>query len=113
MTAKPQFVDMILDLLTGMGPVSKRRMFGGAGLFMDGVMFALITGETLYLKVDERNQSAFEDLSLGPFSFERQGKQVALSYYEAPGECLDDPDVKTEWCQNAWQAAKRSRNTGS
>ncbi len=113
MTANPEFVDMILDLLSGMGPVSKRRMFGGAGLFMDGVMFALIADETLYLKVDEGNQPAFDALSLGPFTFQRQGKQVALSYFEAPGECFDDPDVMTEWCHNAWQAAKRSKNAGS
>jgi len=113
MTANLQFVNMVLDLLSEMGPVNHQRMFGGAGLFMDSVMFALIAGEILYLKVDAQNQPAFEDLSLGPFTYERQGKRIALSYFEAPDECFDDPDVMMDWCQDAWQAAKRSKNVGN
>jgi len=109
MPVSPEFVDMVLDMLSDMGPVSRKRMFGGAGLFMDGTMFALMSNDTLYLKVDDQNRPTFEDLSLGPFTYERQGKQVALSYYEAPGDCFDDPDVMAEWCQSAWQAARRAR----
>jgi DNA transformation protein len=113
MTANPQFAGMVLDLLSEMGPVNNRRMFGGAGLFMDGVMFALIASEMLYLKVDAQNQPAFEDLSLETLTYERQGKWITLSYFKAPDECFDDPDVMMDWCQDAWEAAKRSKSVGN
>jgi DNA transformation protein len=39
MTASESFVDLLEDALSGLGPVSVRRMFGGAGVYAEGVMF--------------------------------------------------------------------------
>jgi DNA transformation protein and related proteins len=109
MAVSQHFLDMILDALQDFGSVSTRRMFGGAGLFYGGVMFALITGETLYLKADEVNRPDFEDRGLLPFTYLRQGKDVALSFYEAPDDGFDDPDILVEWSRRAWEAAKRNK----
>ena len=108
MSVSSEFVHMVMDMLHDMGPVAKRRMFGGAGLFLDGTMFGLMTGETLYLKADAINRPAFDELGLPPFTYIRQGKEVALSYYEAPPDGYDDPDVMVDWARKSWAAARRS-----
>ena len=53
MTASAGFVELLKDALSGLGPVSVRRMFGGAGVYADGVMFGLVADDTLYLKADD------------------------------------------------------------
>ena len=83
-----------------------RRMFGGAGLCRDGLMFALIADDTLYLKVDDRNRPDFEAEGMTPFSYQRKGETAALkSYYEAPPELADDAEAFSAWARKAITAA--------
>ena len=110
MTASAEYLDFIKEQLAGFGPVTIRRMFGGAGIYRDGLMFALIADETLYLKADGASRSEFESLGLPPFSFAAKGaKKVIMSYWRAPEVCLDDPDQMTEWARKAFAAAMRGR----
>ena len=57
--------DDIRELFAAFGPVVVRRMFGGAGIFADGTMFALVHDGVIYLKADERNAPDFEREGLG------------------------------------------------
>ncbi len=108
MTMSPEFRDHLLDLLASLGPVAPRRMFGGSGLFLDGTMFGLIFNDVLYLKADAVNQPDFVDLGMDPFVYERKGKPIALSYWQAPSEILDDGESLSEWAGKAWEAARRT-----
>ena len=108
MTASPEFLEHLTDMLAPMGAVAARRMFGGAGLFREGLMFALIARDTLYLKVDDENRAAFEEAGMGPFTYEKKGKTSAMSYFEAPPDALDDPDALLPWARSAWEAALRA-----
>src|SRR5438477_8969247 len=104
------FVEFLKDQLSAFGPVSVRPMFGGAGIYRDGVMFALIAGEVLYLKADEQTKAEFEDEGLAPFAYAtRGGSNTIMSYWRAPERCLDDPDARTESAATAWAAAVRVR----
>ena len=72
-------------LLSGLGPVTIRNMFGGAGVYADGVMFAILVDDVLYLKADESSQRAFESEGMGPFTYRPAGKgPVAMRYWEVP-----------------------------
>ena len=108
MPADPEFLKHLTDMLAPMGPVAARRMFGGAGLFRESLMFALVADDTLYLKTDDANRSAFEDAGMAPFNFEKKGKSVATSYFEAPPDALDDADALLSWARGAWEAALRA-----
>ena len=103
------FVRHLLDLLEEFEGVSARRMFGGTGLFRDGLMFGLVHADTLYLKVDEGNRADYEARGLPPFRYERRGKTIALGYRQAPEEALEDEAVLAEWSRRAWEAALRGR----
>jgi len=100
---------MLADTLAPMGPVVPRRMFGGYGLFMDGLMFALIAGDHLYFKVDDQTLAAFQQEGLGPFTYQSKGQPRTLkSYYCSPEYLLDDPDEMVSWGNAAFGAARRA-----
>jgi len=108
MTASPGFVELLKDALSGLGPVSVRRMFGGAGVYADGVMFGLVADDTLYLKADDDSKRAFEAEGLDPFGYEARGKKIALPYWRAPERLLDDAEEMTTWASVALGVARRA-----
>ena len=94
------------------GEVTARRMFGGTGLYKDGVMFALVAGDTLYLKTDDTTRTDFKAEGLAPFSYEtKDGKRALTSYWQAPERCLDDAEEMTLWCGKAIEAALNKART--
>ena len=107
-----EFVDHLAELLEEFGPVTVRRMFGGHGVFRDGLMFGLVVDDAFYLKVDEHNRAMFEAGGLPPFEYTRKGKRIALSYYLAPEESLEDSHTLAEWARPAFDAALRGKRTG-
>jgi len=102
------FIPFVQELLEGWGSVSARRMFGGQGLYHEGLMFAIVMNNRLYLKVDEINRPEFEALGLTPFTYPMKGKDVALSYWTAPDAIFDEPTEAVRWACSAWDAAVRA-----
>ena len=103
-----EFVEHIVDLSQVIGPVYSKRMFGGYGVFLEGLMFGLIFRNTLYFKVDANSRDYYISRGLEPFSYERQGKRLNLNYYQAPEEVLDDVTVMKEWSNCAFEVAMRA-----
>jgi len=109
MSARPnEFVNHLLDLLEPLGPVSARRMFGGHGIYLDRTMFALVAGDTLYLKVDDESRAEFVAAGLEPFRYARQGKSYQMSYHAAPEDALEDAELLRDWARKAVDAAMRA-----
>ena len=104
-----EFVSYVLESLRPLGPVSARRMFGGHGIYLHGVMFALVADDQLYLKVDDGNRGAYQAAGLEAFSYDGRGRAIRMSYHEAPGEGFDDPEVLCAWAREAYAAALRAR----
>jgi DNA transformation protein len=102
---RPEFVEHVLELVAPLGGVTARGMFGGWGIFCQGLMFALIAGETLYLKVDDGNRAAFEAAGLAPFRYHGRTKQVVLPYRMAPPDALDNAAEFLPWARGAFDAA--------
>lgn len=102
------FANYVVDLMQTMGPVTAKAMFGGHGLFLDGLMFGLIADSELYLKVDKENETTFIGLGLAPFSYGKGGKTVQMSYYQAPEAVLEDAEAMNKWANLAYAAALRT-----
>jgi DNA transformation protein len=103
-----EFVQHIADLFAAVGPVQVRRMFRGYGIFREGLMFALVYDETLYLKSDVQNVSDFLNLGLKPFEYRRRGKVAhLLSFYQAPETVMDNADEAVHWARRSFEAARR------
>jgi DNA transformation protein and related proteins len=104
-----EFANFVVESLQPLGPVVARSMFGGFGIYLDGVMFALIAYDVLYFKVDDGNRRAYEDAGLAHFIYTDKGKPIRMPYREAPGEGFDDPEVLYDWASAAYAAALRTR----
>ena len=107
MSVNNEFLRYVLDQLRGLGVVTSRKMFGGAGLYLDGTIFALIAYDTLYFKVDETNRSDFEEAGMEPFR-PFDDTSYVMSYYEVPIDVLEESDDLVAWARNALAAARRS-----
>jgi DNA transformation protein and related proteins len=105
MPVSPNYRSYVLDQLGGLGAVSARAMFGGLGLYHDGVFFGLVDDDTLFLKVDETTRPAYEAAGMPPFRPPGQGP--SMGYYEVPGEVLESRDVLREWARQAVDVARR------
>ena len=103
------FVDYLEELFAEFGRVSSRRMFGGHGVFYDGLMIGLVADDTLYLKVDAQSKAQFESRDLPPFQYAKGDGVVNMSYHLAPDEAMEDPSEMRAWAQLAYDAALRSK----
>ena len=103
-------LDYLKDLFSPFGTITVRKMFGGAGIYCDGAIFAITGGEGVWLKVDDVTRAQFEAAGLQPFTYEfDNGKTGTMSYYTAPEEIFDDHDVLTHWTRLALGAAARTK----
>ena len=85
-----------------------RRMFGKTGVFCDGLMFAMVRDDTLYLRVDDHNRTVFKEAeSEPPLNYEKQGRTIDLAFWRVPEHLLDEPDELVTWAQAALAAARR------
>lgn len=108
MPVSQEFRDFVLDQLVKV-PHDQRRMFGGVGLFSDGLMFGIITrSDALYLKTDETTAPDYEALGAKPFTYTRNGATRTMGgYFEVPADLLDDADELSEWARRAIEVARR------
>ncbi|GLK55279.1 DNA transformation protein [Methylopila capsulata] len=90
------------EMFRELGPVQVRRMFGGAGVYHAGVMFALEAGGTLYLKADPGGAEAFRAEGCEPFSYETTtGRRTITSFWRAPERLMDEPDELAVWARHS------------
>ena len=109
MAISAEFLEFLKEQMAGFGPISARRMFGGAGLYCDGLMFALVVDDQLYLKADGASRTGFEAEGLEAFSYETSGgRNTIMSFMRAPERCLDDTEEMAAWCRLAYDAALRA-----
>lgn len=91
-----------------LGPVEARPMFGGYGVFVDGLMFALFAGGVLYFKADPDSEPRFRAAGSTPFTYRRKGREIALTYWRAPETCEADPEALQDWAGIARESARRA-----
>jgi DNA transformation protein len=105
MAVTPSYREFVLEQLAGLGRVRSLRMFGGVGLYCDDLFFALIAGDTLYLKTDDGNRGDYLDRGMSPFRPFRDKPQWEMSYFEVPADVLEDAEAMTAWARKALHAA--------
>lgn len=101
------------DVAADFGALSARRMFGGYGIYHDGVMIGLISDEVLYLKVDDQSRERFRAADSGPFLYTRRGETVPTSYWSVPEAAMESPQDMRPWLVLAYEAALRKANAAA
>jgi DNA transformation protein and related proteins len=101
--------DFLLDLFSGFGPVTIRRMFSGYGISVEGTNFALALRAGLYFRVDDQTVERFKAEGSKPFQYQSRAKTVTMnSYWQLPARLFDDTDELPEWARAALAAAQRA-----
>jgi DNA transformation protein and related proteins len=106
--------EFIRDLFASFGPVTVKRLFGGAGISCDGLTFALVFDGAIFLKVDDDSIPDFEHEGSRPFVYTRaksRGRvgRASLSYWRLPERLYDDPDELAVWARRAFAVAERKK----
>ena len=108
MSASDGFLDLLRELFAPLGHITVKRMFSGASVYADGVIFALVDDDVLYLKADAATQSRYEVEGLGPFTYEGKTRPVAMSYWRAPERLYDEPDEMADRARQAIAVARHA-----
>jgi DNA transformation protein len=104
-----QFIIYLLDLLGPLGPVRAKKMFGGYGVYLGEAMFGIVVDDVFYLKVDDKNLGEFEEQGLPAFRYNRRGKEIAMSFFQAPPDAMEEGEILCRWAAAALEAARRSK----
>lgn len=101
------FIAFLHELLEPLGSISMRKMFGGHGVYCDGLFIAIVVDSQLYLKVDDITRPAFVAAGCEPFVFTSKGRSLPMSYWNVPEEALDSAESMQPWARRAIEAALR------
>lgn len=111
MSASESVIELLDEVCAPLGAFKARRMFGGHGLYLDGVFFAILDDGVLYLKTNESTRGRFAAEGMSAFTYESQsGTHALVSYWRVPERLFDEADELTEWIAQAVQAARRAQN---
>ena len=100
MKVSPEFLNFVMEKLLPIGDIRSRAMFGGYGIFHEGLMFSLIAEDTLYFKVNDSNRDIYEKAESKPFPH-------GISYWEVPTEVLEDNAKFHEWAKISIEIAQK------
>jgi DNA transformation protein len=109
MAVSESLVALLQEHLEPLGRITFRRMFSGAGVYCDGVIFGLILRGTLHFKVDDGNRAAYQAEGMEPFSYETQGKRREVgAYWRVPERLFDEPEEMLDWARSALAVGVRA-----
>ena len=100
-------IEHLRDLFEPLGPISARAMFGGHGVYFDGMIIGVIIDEVFYLKTDAETRGRFEAAGCRPCVYVMRGKPLPMSYWSLPEEAMDSPQAMRPWALLAIEAARR------
>ncbi len=110
MAVSDEFREFVLEQLAPAGRIAARAMFGGVGLYLDGLFFALIDDDTLYFKADESTRTRYEKAGSKPFCPFPDRPERPMGYWQVPAEVLEDPDELAAWAREAMGVALAKRS---
>jgi DNA transformation protein len=109
MSVSQDFLEYVIEQLAPAGRATSRRMFGGVGLYLDGLFFALIDDDVLYFKVGDANRADYEMAGSKPFRPFADQPEYVMAYWQVPAEVLEDPEVLTRWARRSLEVALAAR----
>lgn len=107
MPRQNEFCDHLMDRLAPLGKPSYRFMFGGYGIYLDGLIVGIVVDDVLLLRADEKNRPDYETRGIGPFHPYPEKMSSTMPYYTVPDDVFEDQDVFQEWAGRSREAALR------
>lgn len=84
-----------------LGEITTRSQFGGYGLLADGIMFAVIAENELYLRATDHLEPLFLARGMVKMTYLKRGMPMVMRYYWVDGSLWQEPKTLLAF---AWQA---------
>ena len=110
MAVSESYLAFVLEQLSGVRSIVTKRMFGGVGIYSDGVFFAVIDNDTIFFKVDEVLAEQYIKAGMPPFA-PIPGQPPMMGYRQVPPEVLEDADEMVRWAKQSIQHAPVKKKT--
>lgn len=108
MAYDPDFGDWVREHFAALGPIEIKRMFGGAGVYANGLMFALLDDGVIWLKADETGAQALVEAGSRQFTYPtKDGQTMTMGYWSLPDRAMDDADEAVTWARQSIDTAER------
>lgn len=104
------YCEYIIDLLSPYGEIKVKPMFGGYGVYKDGIIVAIIADDELYFKVDHTNQQQYENYNSEAFSYKNKNKIVKMSYWKLPLEIIENEEELSVWLDQSYNISLKNKN---
>lgn len=101
-------VEWVREALAPIGTVTMRRMMGGATLYCDGTVFAILALDELWFKADTESDAAWDAAGADRFTYTAKDRTMVMNYRRAPAEAYDDADALRDWAGLAIAAGLRA-----
>ena len=88
--------------------VTVKRMFGGSGIYAEGMCFAIELKGEVFLKTDSLSRADFSAADSTPFTYVAKGKSRPTSYWSLPTAAHEDDDELRRWAGMGLDAARRA-----
>jgi DNA transformation protein len=108
MPVSSDYLSYVLEQLAGLPRVTSRRMFGGIGLYSDGLFFGLIDNDTLFFKVNDSNRDDYVARNMPAFRPFPDKPDLSMSYFTVPADALEDRDELAVWARKSIAVAAAS-----
>jgi DNA transformation protein len=106
---QPQFLEYVLEQLSGLGGVRSNRMFGGVGLYGEGLFFGLIDDDTVFFKTDESNVAQYRERNMPRFMPFPDRPEAVMGYHQVPADVIEDPETLVAWARQSVAVALASQ----
>jgi DNA transformation protein len=100
--------DGLKQLFEPFGEVTVKRMFGGHGVYAQGLCFAMESHGEVFLKVDAESEPRFSAAGSSPFIYMARGKPMTTSYWRLPASARDEAEELRRWASLGLEAARRA-----
>jgi DNA transformation protein len=105
MAVQPQYLEYVLEQLAALPALRPNRMFGGIGLYSDGIFFGLIDDDTLFFKTDDSNIAPYRERNMPRFMPFPDRPDAVLGYHQVPADVIEDAETLVTWARRSVEVA--------
>ena len=85
-----------------LGQIVIKPMFGGASVYLEGRIFALLDNDAIYFKTNSIDQAKFTAEGTGPLTYpSKNGLMTMDRYWRCPERLFDEPEELLAWARAA------------
>ena len=105
MAVQPGYLEYVLEQLAALPSLRPNRMFGGIGLYSDGMFFGLIDDDTLFFKTGESNIAPYRERNMPRFMPFPDRPDAVLGYHQVPADVIEEAETLVEWARRSVEVA--------